>query len=85
MFMPPMGGMGAGGGAANRKVKDPDKSIEMPARPNSEPIKGERGDPLRHTATVDAAANSKVGAKRTVTVRSRNRPVDPDPNGGDAP
>lgn len=84
MFMPPMGGMGAGGGAANRKVKDPDKSIEMPARPNSEPIKGERGDPLRHTATVDAA-NPKVGAKRTVTIRSRNRPGDPDPNSGDAP
>lgn len=81
MFMPPMGGMGAGGGAANRKVKDPDKSIEMPTRPNSEPIKGERGDPLRHTATVDAAASPKVGAKRTVTIRSRNRPVDPDPSG----
>lgn len=84
MFMPPMGGMGAGGGAANRTVKDPDKSIDMPARPHSEPVKGERGDPLRHTATVDSAATPKSGAKRTVTIRSRNRPVDPDPNSGDA-
>lgn len=78
MFMPPMGGMGAGAGAANRKVKDPDKSIEMPSRPNSEPIKGERGDPIRHTATVDAAAYPKDGPKRTVTVRSRSRRIDPD-------
>ncbi|CQD24590.1 PPE protein [Mycobacterium lentiflavum] len=81
MFMPPMGGMGAGSGATNRKVKNPDKSIEMPAQPHSEPVKGERGDPIRHTATVDAAANPKGGPKRTVTVRSRSRPVDPDPGG----
>ncbi|MCA2304851.1 PPE domain-containing protein [Mycobacterium intracellulare] len=84
MFMPPMGGMGAGAGSANRKVKDPDKSIEMPSRPNSEPIKGERGDPTRHTATVDAAAHPKDGSKRTVTVRSRSRRVDPDTGGGDS-
>jgi len=83
MFMPPMGGMGAGAGAAKRKVKDPDKSIEMPSRPNSEPIKGERGDPIRHTATVDAAAYPKDGPKRTVTVRSRSRRVDRDPGSGD--
>jgi hypothetical protein len=83
MFMPPMGRMGAGGGAANRKVKDPDKSIEMTSRPNSEPVKGERGDPVRHTATVDAAAYPKGGPKRTVTVRSRSRRVDPD-TGGDS-
>jgi hypothetical protein len=81
MFMPPMGGMGAGAGPANRKVKDPHKSIEMPSRPNFEPIKGERGDPIRHTATVDAAAYPKDGPKRTVTVRSRGRRIDPDTSG----
>lgn len=84
MFMPPMGGMGAGAGVANRKVKDPDKSIEMPSRPNSEPIKGERGDSVRHTATVDAAVYPKDGPKRTVTVRSRSRRVDPATGGGDS-
>ncbi|VBA33180.1 hypothetical protein LAUMK4_05895 [Mycobacterium persicum] len=86
MFMPPMGGgMGAGAGGASRKIKDPDKSIEIPARPHSEPVKGESRDPYRHTATIDATANPTKGApKRTVTIRSRTRRVDPDiDDGGD--
>ena len=53
MFMPPMGGMGAGGGAT-RDIKDPDKTIVPPSRPNSEAVKGESREPVRHTATADA-------------------------------
>jgi hypothetical protein len=89
MFMPPMGGMGAGaGGGATREVKDPDKTILPPSRPNSEAVKGERRDPTRHTATVDAAgpqAEAGGPAKRAVTVRSRTRRIeqpDSDNNGG---
>ena len=89
MFMPPMGGMGAGaGGGATRDIKDPDKTIVPPSRPNSEAVKGERRDPVRHTATVDAAgpqAEAGGPAKRAVTVRSRTRRIeqpDSDNNGG---
>lgn len=85
MFMPPMGGMGAGaGGGATREVKDPDKTIVPPTRPNSEAVKGERRDPIRHTATVDSAGpQTGEPAKRAVTVRSRTRRIEkPDDNDG---
>ncbi|MGH3969009.1 MAG: PE family protein [Mycobacterium sp.] len=86
MFMPPMGaGMGGGTGGATRNIKDPDKSIVTPSRPNSEPVKGERRDPVRHTATVDPAAlPPKTAAKRTVTVRSRTRRTEQPDGEGDA-
>ncbi|WP_265339444.1 MULTISPECIES: hypothetical protein [Mycobacterium ulcerans group] len=81
MFMPPMGaGMGAGGGAATRNVKEPDKSIEMPSRPNSEPVKGQGRGSVRHTAVADVGAAKDNETKRTVIVRSRSRQVDPDNN-----
>lgn len=87
MFMPPMGGMGTGaGGGATREVKDPYKTIVAPTRPNSEAVKGERRDPVRHTATVDSAGpQTGDPAKRAVTVRSRTRRIekpDNDDNGG---
>jgi hypothetical protein len=85
MFMPPMGGMGAcAGGGATRDIKDPDKTIVPPSRPNSEAVKGERRDPVRHTATADATGSPGGGpAKREVTVRSRTRRIEqPDSDGG---
>lgn len=87
MFMPPMGGMGTGaGGGATREVKEPDKTIVPPTRPNSEAVKGERRDPIRHTATADSAGpQTGEPAKRAVTVRSRTRRIekpDNDDNGG---
>jgi hypothetical protein len=83
MFMPPMGGMGAGaGGGATREVKDPSKTIVPPTRPNSEAVKGERRDPIRHTATVDSAGpQTGEPAKRAVTVRSRTRRIEKPDNG----
>lgn len=41
-MMMPMGGagMGAGGGAGNRTVKEPDKRIETVPQPNTAPVKG---------------------------------------------
>lgn len=84
MFMPPMGGMGAGaGGGATRTIKDPDKTIVPPSRPNSQRVKGEPRDPLRHTATVDTASAPAGGAaKRPVEIRSRSRRVE-HPSGDD--
>lgn len=87
MFMPPMGGMGAGaGGGATRTIKDPDKTIVPPSRPNSQRVKGEPRDPLRHTATVDTTSPPTGGAaKRPVEIRSRSRRVeqpDSDDKGG---
>jgi hypothetical protein len=87
MFMPPMGGMGAGaGGGATRDIKESDKTIVPPSRPNSEAVKGERRDPVRHTAIADATGSPGGGpAKREVTVRSRTRRIeqpDSDDNGG---
>lgn len=72
MFMPPMGGMGAGG-AANREIKDPDKTIVPPSRPNSEAVKGERRDPVRHTATAGPQAATGNPAKREIKTRSHTR------------
>lgn len=84
MFMPPMGGMGAGaGGGATREVKEPDKTIVPPTRPNSEAVKGERRDPARHTATVESAGpRAGEPAKRAVTTTSRTRRIEK-PDGED--
>jgi hypothetical protein len=83
MFMPPMAGMGPGGGSAARSVKDPDKTIQMPAEPNSEPVKGEVV--RRDTAVADdPTGENKRKPPVSVSVSSIRRRIDlPKDGGGD--
>ena len=83
MFMPPMAGMGSGGGSAARSVKDPDKTIQMPAEPNSEPVKGEVV--RRDTAVADdPTGENKRKPPVSVSVSSIRRRIDlPKDGGGD--
>ena len=83
MFMPPMAGMGSGGGSAARSVKDPDKTIQMPAEPNSEPVKGEVV--RRDTAVADdPTGENKRTPPVSVSVSSIRRRIDlPKDGGGD--
>jgi PE family len=83
MFMPPMAGIGAGGGSAARSVKEPDKTIQMPAEPNSEPVKGEVV--RRDTAVADdPSGENKRKPAVSVSVSSNRRRIDiPKDGGGD--
>ena len=82
MFMPPMAGMGPGGGSAARSVKDPDKTIQMPAEPNSEPVKGEVV--RRDTAVADdPTGENKRKPPVSVSVSSTRRRIDLPKDGGD--
>lgn len=75
MLMPPMAGTG-GAGSGTRAVKDPNKTIVMPERPNSEQVKGEGNREFRHTATVEESAG---GTKKVVVnVKSRTPKKDGD-------
>ncbi|WP_454561766.1 PE family protein [Mycobacterium haemophilum] len=81
--MPPMAGMGTGGGSAARSVKDPDKTIHVPAEPNSEPVKGEVV--RRDTAVADdPTGKNKRKPPVSVSVSSNRRRIDlPKDGGGD--
>jgi len=83
MFMPPMAGMGSSGGGAARSVKDPDKTIQMPAEPNSEPVMGEVV--RRDTAVADdPTGENKRKPPVSVSVSSIRRRIDlPKDGGGD--
>ncbi|GBE67815.1 hypothetical protein MFM001_42770 [Mycobacterium sp. MFM001] len=72
MFMPPMAGMG-GQGAGTRPVKDPDKTIHVPAEANSEMVKGEVQ--RRNTAIADDPTGEKkrVPATKVSVSTSRRR------------
>lgn len=73
MFMPPMAGMGGQGGGT-RPVKDPDKTIHVPAEANSEMVKGEV--PRRNTAVADDPTGEKkraAGAAKVSVTTSRRR------------
>lgn len=83
MLMPPMTGMGAGGGRTSRSVKDPDKKIHMPTEPNSEPVKGEV---IRRDTAVadDPTGENKRKPAVSVSVSSTRRRIDlPKDSGGD--
>lgn len=80
MFMPPMA---SPGGSGVRSVKDPDKAIQMPAEPNSEPVKGEV---VRRDITVadDPTGESKRKPPVSVSVSSNRRRIDlPKDSGGE--
>ncbi|MGH3556023.1 MAG: PE domain-containing protein [Mycobacterium sp.] len=83
MFMPPTAGMGASGGSAARSVKEPDKTIQMPAEPNCEPVKGEVV--RRDTAVADdPSGENKRKPPVSVSVSSNRRRIDvPKDGGGD--
>lgn len=75
MMMPMGGGMAAGTGAGTRAVKEPDKTITIPAQPNSEPVKGEVI--RRHTAVVEDTQNPvSISRPASVAVTSRRRRID---------
>lgn len=76
MFMPPMAGMGGQGGGT-RPVKDPDKTIHVPAEANSEMVKGEV--PRRNTAVADDPTGEKkraTAAPAKVSVTSSRRRIE---------
>lgn len=81
MFMPPMVGMGAGGGRGARSVKEADKTIQMPAEPNSEPVMGEVA--RRDTAVADdPSGENKRKPAVSVSVSSSRRRIDISKDGG---
>lgn len=75
MFMPPMAGMGGQGGGT-RPVKDPDKTIHVPADANSEMVKGEVQ--RRNTAVADDPTGEKkrAAASAKVSVTSSRRRIE---------
>lgn len=78
MFMPPMAGTGA---SAGRPVKDPDKTIDVPTEPNSEPVKGEvvrRGTAIADDPTGENKRKQPV----SVSVSARRRSIDLPKDGG---
>jgi len=85
MFMPPMAGMGATGGSAARSVKDPDKTIHVPAEPNSEPVKGEvvrRGTAVADDPTGENKRKSAVSVSVSTPRRRIDLPKDGDGDDG---
>nr|VTP02311.1 PPE family protein [Mycobacterium riyadhense] len=75
MMMPMGGGMGAGAGAGTRAIKEPDKTIVVPAQPNSEPVKGEMI--RRHTAQAQTDTPMPPPSNPpSVTVTSRRRRIE---------
>ncbi|MBY0440582.1 MAG: PE family protein [Mycobacteriaceae bacterium] len=79
MFMPPMASTGAG---SERSIKDPDKTIHVPAEPNSEPVKGEV---VRRGAAIadDPTGENKRKPPVSVSVSARRRSIDLPKDGGD--
>lgn len=73
MMMPPMAGMGmGGGGAGTRRLSEPDKEVYIPPVPNSEPVRGEVVRRRSYPTPTDAEKPPQP-AEKTTTVTSARR------------
>lgn len=75
MMMPPMGGMGMGGGGASgtRRLSEPTKEVHIEPVPNSEPVRGEVVRRLPQQPLPGSAAPAAAPPQKTATVTSARR------------
>ncbi len=75
MMMPPMGGMGMGGGGASgtRRLSEPNKEVHIEPVPNSEPVRGEVVRRLPPQPLPNSAAPAAPTPQKTATVTSARR------------